>query len=78
MKKSFALSVLIALSLGCATSGYQRFYNSYRSQEDMALLVTLRDGEEPEIIYSGDWDRDQLALETKNYVAIGGAFLVAL
>lgn len=70
MHKSIVF-LLIASLAGCATSGYQRFYEVHENAKKGTDLQYLQPGETPTIHYSNDLNQDALALMSKGFLPIG-------
>ena len=72
MKNFFILITALILS-GCATSGYQQFYNESVDTTTLPNPILLKDGEDPEILGSNDLERDIQTLRAKRYAVIGSS-----
>ncbi len=67
------LLAVVFLLGGCATSGYQQFYQQYVDVKSLSDLEVLQPGEEPKIYGTDNFDRDIATLRAKRYIMIGSS-----
>jgi len=65
------LYFIIVLITGCATSGYQKFYNPYVDVSALPSPEILQEGQEPKVYGTDNFERDIRTLKTKKYVTLG-------
>lgn len=70
MRLPFILLIILMLS-GCAASGYRQFYTPYIDAKKLPEVQLLTAGQEPQILGSDNFDRDEQILKSKKYVPIG-------
>ena len=69
--KLFCVLSGVSLLSACATSGYQEFYTSYFDVSQLENVVLLNPGEEVQVYNTNNFDRDIVALESKQYITVG-------
>lgn len=63
--------IIILLVSGCASNGYQKFYKSYANPKLDSNLESLKEGQEPQVFGTSDFNRDIMLLKAKKYVVVG-------
>jgi len=64
--------ILIALLLnGCAQSGYKQFFKPYVDAKTIPDVELLKEGQEPQIFGTQDFEKDIKILRAKRYMPIG-------
>jgi serine protease Do len=71
MKSTTLLIITTLLLTACAQSGYKQFYNPYVDTKTLTEVELLKEGEEPQVFGTNDFERDGLILRTKKYIAVG-------
>jgi len=64
------LYFIIVLITGCATSGYQKFYNPYVDVSALPSPEILQEGQEPKVYGTDNFERDIRTLKTKNMLPL--------
>jgi len=72
MTRLFIIFIFTSLT-GCATSGYQQFYNSYVDVNTLPGPELIKEGQEPQVYGTDDFERDIRILRAKKYVVIGSS-----
>lgn len=70
MNRIILLGIFFILT-GCAASGYQQFYNPYVEASVLPEPEIIKDGQEPQVYGTDNFERDIRALRAKKYVALG-------
>lgn len=65
------LTLLALLLNGCAQSGYKQFFSPYVDPRTIPDVELLKEGEEPRIFGSQDFEKDIKTLKAKRYIPIG-------
>ncbi len=68
--KKFLMLFSVTL-LGCAISGYEKFYEQYVDISKLQDVETLGEGNEPEIFRSDNFEKDIQHLRSMKYLPIG-------
>ena len=70
MNRIILLSIFTLLT-GCATSGYQNFYNPYVDISVLPEPEIIHEGQEPQVYGTDNFEKDLRTLRAKKYVALG-------
>ncbi|WP_067097988.1 PDZ domain-containing protein [Marinomonas atlantica] len=71
MKAIFIATVAAFLLTGCAQNSYKKFYNPYVDAKTLPDVELVAEGQEPQVLSSGNLERDVLDLRSKKYIPIG-------
>lgn len=84
MKKlimNFTLVIFVSLFIdGCVSSGYKDFYKPYFQESISEFkkkypeMEFLKEGEEPEVYMTNNFDKDMISLNSKRYFPIGESY----
>jgi len=69
--KRIWLSIILSTTLFSSCTTFSSFYNSWHDVNELKNIITLREGEEPIIIKSGNIDNDVNDVLSNNYIIIG-------
>jgi hypothetical protein len=71
MKNLSLLIITAILTIGCAQSGYQKFYYPNVDVTTLTGVEFLKEGEEPKMFGTDDFERDGIILLSKKYAPVG-------
>ena len=71
--KKLLIVVLCLGMVGCATSGYQKFYQQYVDIKTFPDLEVLQPKQAPKVYGTDNFDRDIAILRAKKYIVIGAS-----